>query len=391
MGIYLVILIYLLFLFIRYDMCLGSRYRSVNYWFACILLILVAALRYRIGFDTINYMESFESPFYPRLSDFSFSGDYGNDILWVFINAIGKSSPWGFYTVQFIQAAIVNIAVFWFIKRHSPKQFFAILLFFLFQWWNYCFEAMRESIAIAFYLFALDALICKNSLKHYYLRVWPAIFAHTFGFVTLFFPLIRYLKINKYLPVIFAAFLVVLFSISDLVNTLVEGMSIMENAASAKATKYIESDIYGESTLSIAGIIALILSRMVPIAYITFVLYRNKDPKTDVFIPYLLCYMFVILLRMEMPIFFRFYNYFEVMMIIGMTQAVSVRTKVGGYNVTALTWIMIIGMIVLRNYELTQPETDSVYDYKTYNRYIPYNSIFTEDYNEESEYIFRSK
>ena len=144
-------------------MCLGSRYRSVNYWFACILLILVAALRYRIGFDIINYMESFESPFYPRLSDFSFSGDYGNDILWVFINAIGKSSPWGFYTVQFIQAAIVNIAVFWFIKRHSPKQFFAILLFFLFQWWNYCFEAMRESIAIAFYLFALDALICKNS------------------------------------------------------------------------------------------------------------------------------------------------------------------------------------------------------------------------------------
>ena len=111
MGIYLVILIYLLFLFIRYDMCLGSRYRSVNYWFACILLILVAALRYRIGFDTINYMESFESPFYPRLSDFSFSGDYGNDMLWVFINAIGKSSPWGFYTVQFIQAAIVNISL----------------------------------------------------------------------------------------------------------------------------------------------------------------------------------------------------------------------------------------------------------------------------------------
>ena len=252
-------------------------------------------------------------------------------------------------------------------------------------------EAMRESIAIAFYLFALDALICKNSLKHYYLRVWPAIFAHTFGFVTLFFPLIRYLKINKYLPVIFALFLVVLFSISDLVNTLVEGMSIMENAASAKATKYIESDIYGESTLSIAGIIALILSRMVPIAYITFVLYRNKDPKTDVFIPYLLCYMFVILLRMEMPIFFRFYNYFEVMMIIGMTQAVSVRTKVGGYNVTALTWIMILFMIIIRSYELTKPETASIHDYKTYNRYIPYNSIFTEDYNEESEYIFRSK
>ena len=79
------------------------------------------------------------------------------------------------------------------------------------------------------------------------------------------------------------------------------------------------------------------------------------------------------------------------MMIIGMTQAVSVRTKVGGYNVTALTWIMILFMIIIRSYELTKPETASIHDYKTYNRYIPYNSIFTEDYNEESEYIFRSK
>ncbi len=391
MGIYLILLIYLLFLFYRYDMCCQSRYQNVNYWFACIVLILVAGFRYRIGFDTINYMESFESPFYPRLSDFRFGGDYGNDILWVFINSIGKSTSLGFYTVQLIQAAIVNIAVFWFIKRHSPKQFFAILLFFLFQWWNYCFEAMRESIAIAFYLFALDALICKNSLKHYYLRVWPAIFAHTFGFVTLFFPLIRYLKINKYLPVVFALFLVVLFSISDVVNTLVEGMTMMENAASAKATKYMESDIYGESTLSLAGIVALFISRVVPIMYIVFVLHRNKDPKTDVFIPYLLCYILVVLLRMEMPIFFRFYNYFEIMMIVGMTQAVTIHTKIREYNITALTWIMILFMIVIRGYELTKPETDSTYDYKTYNRYIPYNSIFTEDYNEQSEFIFRSK
>lgn len=391
MGVYLILLIYLLFLFFRYDVCSDSRYRNINYWFACLLFILVAGLRYRIGFDTINYMQSFESPFYPKLSDFNFGADYGNDILWVFINSIGKSLPFGFYTVQFIQAAIVNITVFWFIRRHSPKPFFGILLFFLFQWWNYCFEAMRESIAISFYLFALDALISKNSLKHYYLRVWPAIFAHTFGFVTLLFPLIKHLKINKYLPIVFAVFLVVLFSVSDLVNTLVEGMAVMENAASAKATKYIESDIYGESTLSLAGMVSLFISRIVPIAYIIFVLHRNKDPKTDVFIPYLICYILVVLLRMEMPIFFRFYNYFEVMMIIGMSQAITVHTNFKEYNITALTWVMILFMILIRGYELTKPETDSTYDYKTYNRYIPYNSVFTEDYNEQSEYIFRSK
>ncbi len=389
--VYLAIFIYLLFLFIRYDLCKGEKYRDINYWFSSLVFILVAGLRYRIGFDTINYMESFNSPFYPLLQDFTFSAKYGNDILWVLLNSIGKSSPYGFYTVQLIQAAIVNITVFWFIRRHSPKPFLGILLFFLFQWWNFCFEAMRESIAISFYLFALDALLKGRGLKHYYLRIWPAIFFHTFGFVTLFFPLIKFIRVNRFLPVIFIVFLGFFFTISDLLNAIVAGMAGMENMAASKATMYIESDLYGTSSLSLAGIISLFVSRVVPIVYLIWVLHREKSAGYDTFIPYLICYVLVVLLRMEVPIFFRFYNYFEIMLIIGITQAVSIRSNYRGYNLLPLTWILIIFMIVVRGYELTKPETDSAKDYRTYNRYIPYNSVFTEDYNEESEFIFRSK
>lgn len=389
MLIYILLLIYLLLLFYVYDIKSYGKNRKLHYVLSCFILIIVAGLRYRVGLDTIAYMRSFDSPYYPSLADFSFWGDYGSDIGWVFINSLAKSIGGGFYTVQFIQAIIVNVAVFWFVRRHSPKPFMAILLFFMFQWWNYCFEAMRESIAIAFYLFALDALITENSLKKYYLRVWPAALVHTFGFVTFLFPLIRYIKVNKYLPIIIIVFLGVFLSIGDLINEIVDSMSAMEGMASEKATMYLESDTYGVSNLSIAGIAALVVSRIIPMVYIIFVLQRDGDARNKIFVPYLISYILVVILRIEVPIFFRFYNYFEIMMIIAMTQAVSVKQIRNRKMTTSLAWMMILFMVFIRAYELTKPETDSLNEYKTYNRYVPYNSIFTQDYNEESEYIFR--
>lgn len=389
MLIYILLLIYLVFLFYVYDIKSYRKNRKLHYVLSCIILILVAGLRYRVGLDTIAYMRSFESPYYPSLAEFSIWGEYGSDIGWVFINSLAKSIGGGFYTVQFIQAIIVNVAVFWFVRRHSPKPFMAILLFFMFQWWNYCFEAMRESIAIAFYLFALDALITENSLTKYYLRVWPAALVHTFGFVTFLFPLIRYIKVNKYLPIIIIIFLGVFLSIGDLINEIVDSMSAMEGMASEKATMYLESDTYGVSNLSIAGIAALVVSRIIPMVYIIFVLQRDGDARNKIFVPYLISYILVVILRIEVPIFFRFYNYFEIMMIIAMTQAVSVKQTRNRKMTTSLAWMMILFMVFIRTYELTKPETDSLNEYKTYNRYVPYNSIFTQDYNEESEYIFR--
>lgn len=390
MFIYILLLVYLLALYYIYDVRGVTKYRFGYYVFTCIILILVAGLRYRVGLDTNAYMRSFNQPYYPTLDQFSWFANYGSDIGWVFINAIAKSVGCGFYTVQIIQALIVNVAVFWFIRRHSPKPFLGILLFFMFQWWNYCFEAMRESLAIAFYLFALDALITHNSLKRYYLRIWPAALVHTFGFVTFLFPLIRYIKVNKYLPFIAVTFLGVFFFIGDIINDLLESMQMMEGMAADKAMEHLSSDTYGESSLSIVGILTLFMSRIVPMVWMIIVLQKDEKESTKTFIPYLICYILVVILRLKVPIFFRFYNYFEVMMIIAMTQALAVTQDNKKSFKYAVTWCMILLMVFIRTYELTKVETGSLHGYKTYNRYVPYNSIFTEDYNEESEYVFRS-
>lgn len=385
MTVYIFTFAFLLFFYYHYDLRKAKDHKDIVYILICIALICIAGFRYRIGYDTTNYMAEFSLPYIPHLSDFSLSADYGGDFLWVLINSFAKSIGGGFYTVQFIQAIIVNTVVFWFIKKYSPQPFLGILLFFLFQWWNYCFEAMRESIAIAFYLFGLDALISQNSIKKYYLRVWPAILAHTFGFIVLLFPLIRHIRINRYLPVIVVLFSIVCISLSDILTNLVEGVMTfqIDSSATSKMIKYIDSDVYGEANLSLAGIISLIISRIIPISVFIYVLYKNRQPETDVFIPYLITYIFVVCLRMAVPIFFRFFNYFEIMLIIAITQTMQI-TKPGTFR-RLLSSSVLAFMILIRSYELTKPESTS----RVYNRYIPYNSFFTEDYNEKSEAIFR--
>lgn len=385
MTIYICIFAFLLFFYYHYDIRKAKDYKDFTYILIGILLICVAGFRYRIGYDTTNYMADFSLPYIPGLSDFSFKADYGGDLLWVLINSFAKSVGGGFYTVQFIQAIIINSVVLWFIKKYSPQPFLGVLLFFLFQWWNYCFEAMRESIAIAFYLFGLDALISQNSIKNYYLRVWPAIFAHTFGFIVLLFPLIRYIRINRYLPVIVVLFGLVCISLSDILTNLVESLMTfqIDSSATSKMIKYIDSDVYGEANLSLAGIISLIISRIIPISVFIYVLHKNHKSETDTFIPYLIAYVFVVCLRMAVPIFFRFFNYFEIMLIIAITQTMQITAPKSFRRL--LSSSMLVFMILIRTYELTKPESTS----RVYNRYIPYNSIFTEDYNEKSEAIFR--
>jgi phosphoglycerol transferase MdoB-like AlkP superfamily enzyme len=141
--------------------------------------------------------------------------------------------------------------------------------------------------------------------------------------------------------------------------------------------------VYGEANLSLAGVISLVISRIMPISAFIYILHKTHRPEAATFIPYLIAYIFVVCLRMAVPIFFRFFNYFEIMLIIAITQTMQyTRPKT---LLRYLAVFMLSSMVLIRTYELTKPEGEA----KVYNRYVPYNSVFSQDYNERSESIFR--
>ena len=384
MFIYIIILLYLLFLTYKYDVKKSKQYFKVNYIFSCIVLIIVAGVRYRIGYDTSNYMESYK--YAPSLSDIINGLQFYGDPLWMYIIAISKEIYNDFFVVQIFQAIIVNVAVFWFVKRHSPKPFLSILLYFLLLWWNLCFEAMREAIAASFFLYALDAILFNKGLKAYYLRVWPAIFAHTFGFVTLLFPFIKYLKIKKYTIILFLAIFIFSFYIKDNINNIISLLEMTSDMAMDKATKYFDSDIFGESNWNINGIISMIIGGILPCLSIIIILKNKKNLGKNNLIPFVFVYLCIVILRLQIPIFFRFLNYFELLVIVAFTQAIYLE------RITIkrqIAYFSMFAMVFIRMYSLNAYDVGTLV--KAYRRYVPYNSIFQRNYNKESETIFSSK
>lgn len=383
MGIYILIFLYLLFLAYIYDVRGAHKGLSFHYKISCIILILVAGLRYRIGFDTINYMESFTSAL--SLRELVHGVEFTGDLLWVYMVALSKEICNDFFMVQLIQAIIVNCTVFWFVKRHSIKPFVSILLYFLLGWWNLCFEAMREAIAVAFFLFALDALLSGKGAKVYYLRVWPAIFAHTFGFVTLFFPLIKFLKTKKI--VIFAGIflMAMVFMVKDYMNDLLLLMEMTSDLASGKAAKYMDSDVYGVSNMSLGGLVSLFIGNILPALYIIILLARSQNKAVWNIIPFVLAYIFICVLKTQVPIFYRFLNYFEILVIVAFSNALYLERRRFRRRVAVM---LVTLMVLVRMYSLTAYDVGT--NVKAYNRYVPYNSIFQKDFNPKSEMIFNS-
>ena len=384
MFIYIIIFLYLLFLTYKYDVKKSKQYFKVNYIFSCIVLIIVAGVRYRIGYDTSNYMESYK--YAPSLSDIINGLQFYGDPLWMYIIAISKEIYNDFFVVQIFQATIVNVAVFWFVKRHSPKPSLSILLYFLLLWWNLCFEAMREAIAVSFFLYALDAILFNKGLKTYYLRVWPAIFAHTFGFVTLLFPLIKYLKIKKYTIILFLVIFILLFYVKDNINNIITLLEMTSDMAMDKATKYFDSDTYGESNWNINGIISMIIGGILPCLSIIIILKNKKNLEENNLIPFVFIYLCIVILKLQIPIFFRFLNYFELLVIVAFTQAIYLE------RITIkrqIAYFSMFAMVFIRMYSLNAYDVGTLV--KAYRRYVPYNSIFQRNYNKESETIFSSK
>ena len=383
MFIYIAILLYLLVITYKHDYKNDKRYFKLNYILSCVILIAVAGLRYRIGYDTNNYMANFEHA--PSFSEILDGREFYGDPLWMYIFGISKEICKEFFLVQIIQAVIVNCAVFWFIRRHSPKPFLAVLLYFVLLWWNLCFEAMREAIAVSFFLFGLDALLVNKGFKAYYLRVWPAIFAHSFGFVTLLFPFIKYLRIKKVAIIFIAAILVISIFVKDYINDIASMLEMTSDMASNKATKYLESETYGENNMSINGMISMVLGGIVPCIPIIMSLKGKTILGKTNLLPFVFVYACIVFLRIQIPIFFRFLNYFEIPVIVAFTQVICIEHKKIIRQFACATMFI---MVLLRMYSLTALDVGTTV--KAYHRYVPYNSIFQKNYNQESETIFSS-
>lgn len=351
-----------------------------NTWFkyCCIILILFAGLRNGVGGDTVHYSARFEE--WPTLFEL-FSGDINFSIasqpLWFLMNCTLKSIWNDFTIIQLVHAFIFNALLFKYIRKMTDYPFMVLLFVYCMVWWNLNFEVMRESLCVVIYLNAL--LYLKEGLVRKYLMCCvPCVFIHYFAIIAIGATLIVSYISNKMLLliVLITSILISVIDTSFIFDNIVEIVSLFEDdALLLKAGGYIYSDVWGETSLNLRGIIVHIIFLLYPII---IVLNLKDKPKKTIEFRIICLFIVFYILSQRIVILHRFLNYFWIPVIletINYLYEYRIRKSIRFYYILFLLLSTAVGDIQ----EFYQPseydkKSGISYDY----RYIPYTSIFEE-------------
>ena len=377
--VYFAIILYTLSLFYRYDIK-GIKHGFIFHYYSLLFIVCcVVGFSYRLGTDTLAYMS-----FYGNYvsSDISYTITHLSECkfepIWEILNSACKSIWDDFTLVQIVVAVFVNSVLFWFLRKHSPYLFAGLLFYFLLQFWNFNFEIKRESLAIAFFLIAIDNLFVddvkvKNYIKYYFWCV-PAMLCHHYAFAILIYPLfclIRWSKEN--IALLFVLFLLLFFDF-PFVTVIVNSFNYFSffNAQDL-ISGHLSSDLYGQGNeLSIFG---LIHSVILP----AIMLYIVRNKVDNRLFTFSVLYLFFFILQTKVFIFYRLCNYFSCFIIICyvcfLKHAYENRKNYPLYLCVLLLFITL--------------QVRSKLSKQQYIRYYPYSSVFTKEINAEREAEYR--
>ncbi len=373
--IYLLVLAYILvlcFIFDRDKQRFKQKSKKTHQIVLYLALSLIAGLSYRLGIDCIRYEMRFDM--IEPINQFStlqlLLSSYDMDPLWIVLMSVVKFFSEQFYVLHLVVALFVNGVIFWFVNRHTKFFFTTILLYCLFQYWNFNLEVLRESISISFFLLALHHIIDgKNNYLRYYLLAFPAVFFQTFGFVVLLFPIFKILNIQNHLARAVIITIILTPVIFYFMNLITASGLLMEDASSK-----MESGYLGESSsFNIFGIILSMSTLVIPSLYMV---YKTQGEVDDGIRSFAFLYPLVIITTYGYFMMYRMGNYAFIPFAICVGQYIhsSLKKK----HTMALLFFMVFFVCTIK------PN----FDKSVYRRYIPYSSVFNEETDSRREQLY---
>lgn len=384
MLVYISLFLFFVILSLIYDFLQHKIKIKKNFFIlCCVILSLVAGLRYRIGVDSMRYMEVFEK--LPKLSDWlSVDFSIANQPLWLLINVVCKSIYDDFVLVQLVQAFAVNILVFRFIYKTTTKYFLVILAYYCIMWWNFNFEIMRESLCVAIYLNILLAYFTHKNIYKFLLFSIPILFIHWFSFIVIILTVVVHFISLKRLIVfctVVALLSLFLFDANGLFEYFLFLDLFLPDNMTERSVFYLASDDYGFINITIVGIIFILLTQVL-YPYLIVSLKETNEEKCKL----LVLYMFFIVLRLKLLILSRIVNYWDLLLIVMVVNSFFMHKNT--YRMLYIRCCFIYSLYVgIRAFYLPSSlETRGNIGYDC--RYIPYSSYLTKQKNPDREYLY---
>lgn len=383
--VYLIILLALIVFSANYDFR-GNLVCGANkpYMFMCICFILLAGLRFFVGSDTHNYVYDFSvMPDLSKLSEYH-RLDSRYQFGWDAYVCIIKSIFGNFVFVQLITAIIVNVIIFWFIKRNTTNVFIALLCYYILNYFEYNMEIMREAIAVALGLIAV-MFYERNKKTHFILLIILAFEFHISAIILAITPFITKVKYSRklvLLTVLLSVFIPFLF-------TQIGGLANLINLFTASDPDYLLHYLNQsmDGSRNLFYYIDLYVSYLV-IPVLCLLTLKEKAKFTGMVI----AFMVIRCMGMFTYAFYRFGNYFEPFYWLLLADAAYYYWVKMRISKPILISMLIICILFI--YQRAQLDNYPMYPgHKLYERYIPYEMVNSTDHNystNRSQYYFRN-
>lgn len=373
--IYILVLLYTLFLYVHFNVNGHKRGESFHYYLLLVIVCCIAGFSYRLGMDTIGYMENFE-----RIDNLKYVvahlREYRYEPAFVLLLAICKSVWNDFTLVQIIIAVFVNSVIFWFVRKHAKFYFLVIFFYFIFGYWNINFEIKRESIAVCFFLIGFNRIIkegkiSRNDYLYYYIFCTFSALFHHFGILTFLFPFVTKIRLNRAYTLVLIVLFVMSFLGSIVFKDLLSALNtLMALYLSDGLSDYLSSGRYGEG--GVFTINGLITGIAIPF-YIIYCVRNIVNPKV---LSMTLLYFLISGLAANVFIFYRIQNYLFLFLMIIYGQFAERCCTHNNRNAIVNSFVLLFVAFLLIYGKCHKPQ---------YIRYSPYSSIFTKEINEERE------
>lgn len=361
---YILILIYIIYLSIRYPR-LNNKSLGLFY-LLFIIFALVAGLRYNLGTDTYAYTKEYKT--FPTLFQlqYSFIKNSPYQIFWILFESSLRTITKSFYLLQTILAIFVNFVVFRTIRKYSLNPFFSILLYYILFYLNLNMEIIRESISICLLLIGVGYISEKKYIKYYVLATIAFLF-HESGLVLFIVPAILNINISKKAYVI-SITLLILFSglLSIYFLDYLSKINFILGLSKINYYTNISTNI-GFPLFNYVKYVFLPVS-------ILFVFYNclNDYEKKYIFI-----YVIFSILFIQIFIFYRIRDYFLIFLIISFTNSIIIRF--GNKSLKLLLKLLSIFVFIFIFMYRYYYSASNPYNYQLYLNYYPYNSIINEE------------
>ena len=379
---YILILLYILICIVHFDLNANVRYRFTCYFFLLFILVLLSTIAYRIGTDANTYQYDYQyiKPIYNISLDYLFEFEKYQPGYVLFLTLCKAISP-SYYFFKFIYSVIINGAIFYFINNNTRYIFLAVFSYVLGSYMYFNFEIFREGMAVATFLL---------SLKYYYRHQWMkylmiallAFSFHSSAVILFVLPLFSNIKINNTTLLLSICVFSILIIASSMVKPLVEQTLALFETFNENYSSYLDSEKYGESTLSISRLFNYAMNILFPL----FML--RQFVKTNSLKPYyvfMLVSIGIYIISQIIPIFYRFNNYFRyfsIIFYIDIFRYLSSSFRQRNFIFIALSICYI--SLSLRPYFAEIDDTGI----QSFHRYYPYSSIIDKTRYSEREFLF---